>query len=36
MPGGGETPAAPVFIDGENAVTLRGGDGGGGFQEDGD
>jgi (E)-4-hydroxy-3-methylbut-2-enyl-diphosphate synthase len=24
LPGTGETPAAPVFIDGEKAVTLRG------------
>ena len=26
LPGTGETPAAPVFIDGKKAVTLRGGD----------
>ena len=26
LPGTGETPAAPVFIDGEKAVTLRGND----------
>ncbi|SEQ28411.1 4-hydroxy-3-methylbut-2-en-1-yl diphosphate synthase [Devosia sp. YR412] len=26
LPGTGETPAAPVFIDGEKAVTLRGAD----------
>jgi (E)-4-hydroxy-3-methylbut-2-enyl-diphosphate synthase len=24
LPGTGETPAAPVFIDGEKAMTLRG------------
>ena len=24
MPGNGEAPAAPVFIDGEKAMTLRG------------
>ena len=24
LPGNGESPAAPVFIDGEKAVTLRG------------
>ena len=24
LPGNGEAPAAPVFIDGEKAVTLRG------------
>ena len=24
LPGTGETPAAPVFIDGEKSVTLRG------------
>ena len=36
LPGTGETPAAPVFIDGKKAVTLRGADGRGGFQEDGD
>jgi len=24
LPGTGETPAAPVFIDGEKATTLRG------------
>ncbi len=24
LPGTGESPAAPVFIDGEKAVTLRG------------
>ena len=36
LPGTGETPAAPVFIDGKKAVTLRGPDGRGGFQEDGD
>jgi (E)-4-hydroxy-3-methylbut-2-enyl-diphosphate synthase len=24
LPGTGETPAAPVFIDGEKALTLRG------------
>ena len=24
LPGTGETPAAPVFIDGKKAVTLRG------------
>ena len=26
LPGTGETPAAPVFIDGEKVVTLRGAD----------
>ena len=26
LPGTGETPAAPVFIDGEKAMTLRGAD----------
>ena len=36
LPGTGETPAAPVFIDGKKAVTLRGADRRGGFQEDGD
>jgi len=25
LPGSGEAPAAPVFIDGQKAVTLRGG-----------
>ena len=24
LPGTGETPAAPVFVDGKNSVTLRG------------
>ena len=36
LPGTGETPAAPVFIDGKKAVTLARPDRGGGFQEDGD
>ena len=36
LPGTGETPAAPVFIDGKKAVTLRGADGRSGFQEDRD
>ena len=34
LPGTGEAPAAPVFIDGKKAMTLRGADGGGRFQED--
>ena len=25
LPGTGETPAAPVFVDGQKTVTLRGG-----------
>ena len=36
LPGTGETPAAPVFIDGKKAVTLARADGRGRFQEDGD
>ena len=36
LPGTGETPAAPVFIDGKKAVTLRGADGRGRVQADGD
>ena len=36
LPGTGETPTAPVFIDGKKAATLRGPDGGGGFPEAGD
>ena len=33
LPGTGETPAAPVFIDGKKAVTLRGSNIAGEFQE---
>ena len=35
LPGTGEAPAAPVFIDGKKAVTLRGPDRRGRFQADG-
>ena len=33
LPGTGETPAAPVFIDGRKAATLRGADIAGEFQK---
>ena len=36
LPGTGEAPAAPVFIDGKKAVTLRGPTVAAGFQEAGD
>ena len=36
LPGTGETPAAPVFIDGKKAVTLRGPTVSAGFPEAGD
>ena len=36
LPGTGEAPAAPVFIDGKKAVTLARPDSGGGFPEDRD
>ena len=36
LPGTGEPPAAPVFIDGKKAVTLRGPTLSRGFQADGD
>ena len=36
LPGTGEAPAAPVFIDGKKAVTLRGADRRRRFQADGD
>ena len=36
LPGTGESPAAPVFIDGKKAMTLARADGGGRLQADGD
>ena len=35
LPGTGETPTAPVFVDGKKAATLRGPDDRRGFREDG-